>query len=401
MGEKSRDPRPSTQHVWRRLFDACSRAADWPATLAALAHGWRDLTTARSVRITAPLSDGAGRWQVDLTVDSTAQCQHIAATDTEQVAAVVEPDAADSADTHSLSIGCGDSAVSTVTVAGAAAWSADRVDAMQSYHAHVLLRLLRIASSVSPGGSAASGSGGHSPQSSEPQSVTGGGLSEQPHDGRLEALAEFAAGAGHEINNPLATIIGRAQLLLRDEQDAGRRQALEAIGGQAYRIRDMIGDAMLFARPPVGRCQSLDLSAAVQVVVDAFAETAQARSCPLQTVLAEDVLVWADPEQLSVVVSCLLRNALEAIEDGGQICVETAQAAGGSRLLVSDSGQGLSAEEREHLFDPFFSGRQAGRGLGFGLSKCWRIVSNHGGWIECESSLDCPTTFTVSWPASP
>ena len=396
MGETSRDPRPDTQHLWGRLFDACGRATDGPAILAALAFGWRDITEASSVRITAPFPDGSGQWQLDLDTDSTAQCQHIASADAADEDAVVPPEPAEHGDAYSLPICYGDVVVSTVAVTGAAAWSADRVHALGSYHADALHRLRQTLCSVSP-----TGQPGQQPVHAERQAGTGGAGPEQPHDGRLEALAEFAAGAGHEINNPLATIIGRAQLLLRDEQDAGRRQALEAIGGQAYRIRDMIGDAMLFARPPLGRCQSLDLSAAVQVVVDSFAETAQSRGCAVRTALADSVTVWADPEQLSVVVSCLLRNALEAIEDGGQVCVETAGAADGSRLVVSDSGNGLSAEERQHLFDPFFSGRQAGRGLGFGLSKCWRIVSNHGGWIECESSPDCPTTFIVSWPSSP
>lgn len=71
---------------------------------------------------------------------------------------------------------------------------------------------------------------------------------------KLEALGEFAAGAGHEINNPVATIAGRAQLLLASEVDSERRHALEIIGGQALRIRDMIGDVMLFARPTVASC---------------------------------------------------------------------------------------------------------------------------------------------------
>ena len=67
---------------------------------------------------------------------------------------------------------------------------------------------------------------------------------------KLEALAEFAAGAGHEINNPVATIVGRAELLLKGETNPERRQALLTIGAQALRIRDMIGDLMVFARPP-------------------------------------------------------------------------------------------------------------------------------------------------------
>ena len=78
---------------------------------------------------------------------------------------------------------------------------------------------------------------------------------------KLEALAEFAAGAGHEINNPVATIVGRVQMLLEGEADEDRRQQLITIGAQALRIRDMIGDLMLFARPPQPRRARLDLAA--------------------------------------------------------------------------------------------------------------------------------------------
>ena len=87
-----------------------------------------------------------------------------------------------------------------------------------------------------------------------------------PDAAKLEALAEFAAGAGHEINNPLATIIGRAQLLLKDERDPQRRQMLLSIGAQAYRIRDMIGDAMLFGRPPAPELADVNLADAVSSV---------------------------------------------------------------------------------------------------------------------------------------
>ncbi|MDF1743086.1 MAG: histidine kinase dimerization/phospho-acceptor domain-containing protein, partial [Gimesia sp.] len=79
-----------------------------------------------------------------------------------------------------------------------------------------------------------------------------------PSTDKLEAMAEFAAGAGHEINNPVATIVGRVQMLLKGETDPDRRQSLATIGGQAYRVRDMIGDAMLFARPPDPRPVSLN-----------------------------------------------------------------------------------------------------------------------------------------------
>src|SRR6202035_6175411 len=66
--------------------------------------------------------------------------------------------------------------------------------------------------------------------------------------------------------------------------------------------------------------------------------------------------------------------------------------------VVADNGRGLYEADRAHLFDPFYSGREAGRGLGFGLCKCWRIVTNHGGWIEVESAPQMGSTFRLYWP---
>jgi len=225
---------------------------------------------------------------------------------------------------------------------------------------------------------------------------------------KLESLAEFAAGAGHEINNPLAAIVGRVQLLLKDETDPDRRRGLNTIGGQALRIRDMIGDLMLFARPPEPDPQSLDLAAGLHSTIGEMQDLIAAHDCRLEIIGDEPVTLSADPEQFRIVVTELLRNSLEALpEHGGVITVHFGPAA--DRLngaednrpraffSITDTGRGLSELDRRHLFDPFYSGRQAGRGLGFGLCKCWRIVSNHGGRIDVESG-DGRTTFRVEWP---
>ncbi len=221
---------------------------------------------------------------------------------------------------------------------------------------------------------------------------------------KLAALAEFAAGAGHEINNPLATIVGRAQALLKHEDDPGRRQSLATIAAQAFRIRDMIGDLMVIARPPAPIVERLVLNDAVAAGVAPFRDAALERSCSLTFEAEKTVFATADPTQLNVVLSELVRNSLNAVGPSGgaiRISVATRSTDRGSCsvLTVTDNGRGLSEKDREHLFDPFYSGRDAGRGLGFGLCKCWRIVVNHGGSIEVESTPGVGTTFRVLWPA--
>lgn len=227
-----------------------------------------------------------------------------------------------------------------------------------------------------------------------------------PDDGRLEALAQFAAGAGHEINNPLATITARVHLLLEGETDPERRRWLSIIGGQAERIRDMIGDAMLFARSPQPRPELHDLAQVLRAALDELSERAERQNCTFTLHVDDDVRIWADRVQLNVVIHSLVDNAINALADGGPISITaTAEDAASDAplavLQVSDRGPGLSETDRRHLFDPFYSGRQAGRGLGFGLPKCWRIVSNHRGRMEVESIPGEATTFTVFWPAAP
>ena len=220
-----------------------------------------------------------------------------------------------------------------------------------------------------------------------------------PDRDKLEALAEFAAGAGHEINNPLATIIGRAQMLLKDEVDPQKRQMLMSIGAQAYRIRDMIGDTMLFGRPPCPEFQVVNLSEVVsRVLVKHNGDLSNCRST-VSVHVPESIVLRADPTQLSIVLSELLRNSLQALQPGGgEIQISATAISEKAFIEVTDRGAGFTDNEKEHAFDPFFSGRQAGRGLGFGLPKCWRIVDQHSGQIEIQSTPHGPTTVKIVWP---
>lgn len=221
-----------------------------------------------------------------------------------------------------------------------------------------------------------------------------------PDPEKQEALAEFAAGAGHEINNPLATIIGRAQQLLRDETDPQRRNSLSIIAAQAYRVRDMIGDVMTFARPPQPVLQDVDLNQWLPEVISQASKLVQGQRCEIMFEFDADLHGRLDPVQLAIVIHELIRNAAQALQPaGGEIGLTAGRDEAGEIVIaVSDHGQGFSDLEREHAFDPFFSGRQAGRGLGFGLCKVWQIAQMHGGSIRIESAVGGPTMVTVRLP---
>jgi len=220
----------------------------------------------------------------------------------------------------------------------------------------------------------------------------------------LNAMAEFSAGAGHEINNPLASIIGQTQLLLKNEQSPDRRQAFETIGAQAWRIRDMIGNSMLFARPPEPRRNRFNLVEISQQTLQPL--TALANDHRIEIRLAstsDEIEMEADQSQLSTLITQFVRNSIEAIRSvdrPGTISVTLRDDQPGTvELSFLDDGPGLFSEEvRRHLFDPFYSGRSAGRGLGFGLCLAWQIAQMHGGLVLHESPAAGGTAFHVAIP---
>jgi signal transduction histidine kinase len=216
---------------------------------------------------------------------------------------------------------------------------------------------------------------------------------------KLEAMAEFAAGAGHEINNPLTVISGRAQLLLREETDPERRHALALINAQAMRVYEMIADMMLFARPPRPEFSQCDAVAILVPLIQNLLPMAERQNTLLKySGPHEPVKIEADPTQLTVAVRALCQNAMEALGDGGHIEVGLEAGERELRIRISDDGPGITLEQRQHIFDPFYSARQAGRGLGLGLSKAWRIVAQHKGRMDVESQPRQGTTFILSLP---
>ena len=222
---------------------------------------------------------------------------------------------------------------------------------------------------------------------------------ERIRDAKLAGLVELAAGAWHEINNPLAVISGNAQRLLRTEQDPDREESLRLIVRQTHRISSILRDLMQFARPARPERGATPAYEVVAAVRDDLAALAAERGVRFEIVSAPaDVWVDADPKQLRHAVAAVARNAIEAAPRDGWAHLLCETDTRGVAFVVEDSGPGLDADATEHAFDPFFCGRSAGRGRGLGLSVAWRLARENGGDVRHETAAGGPTRFVVVVP---
>lgn len=200
-------------------------------------------------------------------------------------------------------------------------------------------------------------------------------------------LGELTAGAAHEMNNPLAVISGRAQLLRDLHDDESRDEAIASIVEAAERLSDLIANLHFIATPPALRRSPVDLTALMpKVIKKVRQERAEAKlECPPVRLVVRGALPPAhlDAPLFSVAVEELLRNALEA-EDSRRVELHIQTEDSDDRLIVSvqDDGRGIAPEILAHVADPFFSSKKAGRQTGMGLAKVRRIVDLHGGRME-------------------
>ncbi len=222
----------------------------------------------------------------------------------------------------------------------------------------------------------------------------------------LAMIAELAAGAGHELNNPLSVISGRAQLLLRDvPPDSESYRSLEQILAKSHECSRIVSDLMDFARPRAPIMESISVGAFLNTVEEQWqgklrpnirlercaSPTGQSRELPS---------IRGDRQQLIQVFEELISNAVDSLESrGGHIRLAARSASQpqptgmsepfsrGVEFTVSDDGAGMSPSVLQRAFDPFFSHRAAGRRRGLGLTRVHRILDAHGGRIWMESRV--------------
>jgi hypothetical protein len=215
---------------------------------------------------------------------------------------------------------------------------------------------------------------------------------------------------------------------MRDEIDVSRRQKLAIIFTQALRAHEMISDMMLFANPPEPIFEQTDVEDILRKVIDDTA--GESRAAGIQILLRRYPNVPGcelDQTQICEAVKAIVDNAVEALRSGKELRrlggMERKQAGEPPRpgdevrwsegeirvqlwrydadriaIAVADDGPGVSPEIAEHIFDPFYSGREAGRGLGFGLTKAWRIAELHGGQLVLDRDFKNGARFKLILP---
>jgi PAS domain S-box-containing protein len=222
---------------------------------------------------------------------------------------------------------------------------------------------------------------------------------------KLAALGTMAAGIAHEMNNPLGIITTRIEVMLLDaEQQQLPAQVLDdlqVLHRASQRVARIAASLRSFARHTPGDRVPLDLNAVVAESVQLLQKPLAADNVQMVTSLNRELPpILGDASTLHQVLMNLLTNAREAMPGGGQIRIETAPAErpGWIRLLVTDTGPGIPAEEISKIFDPFFTTKRTGTGLG--LSVSYGIIQEHGGTVDVQSRPGAGTTFILSFPTT-
>jgi signal transduction histidine kinase/CheY-like chemotaxis protein len=221
---------------------------------------------------------------------------------------------------------------------------------------------------------------------------------------KLSALGEMISGVAHELNNPLATVIGYAQLLLEGDLTREMRRVLAVVDSEAARCQRIVHSLLAFARRHPPERRPVDVAALVREAAELVAYGVRSEGIEVQTDLEPGLpAVLGDAHRLQQVFVNILQNARQAMENSPPprcIRVSGRRAPEGVKLEFSDTGPGIRPEHLTRVFEPFFTTKEVGRGTGLGLSLAYAAVRDHGGGIEARNLPGGGACFAVTLPAA-
>jgi len=224
------------------------------------------------------------------------------------------------------------------------------------------------------------------------------------HSEKMATIGRLVSGVAHEVNNPLAAILGFTDLLLENpEIPSGAREDLQIILQETQRTKEIVQDLLSFARQRPAQREPMQLNAILRQTIKLRSYDFASHGVEVSEDFDENLeLAMGDPQQLQQVFLNILNNAYDAIQESGnhgKIHIRTRRAQDSLEVAFIDNGTGISEPQR--IFDPFFTTKQAGKGTGLGLSICYGIVRAHGGEILCWNNEGSKgSTFLVRLPVA-
>jgi signal transduction histidine kinase len=228
----------------------------------------------------------------------------------------------------------------------------------------------------------------------------------------MSSIGVLATGIAHEINNPLTSVAGCAEALLRRFRDDPALKTdcrldvfphyLEVIVRESYRCKGIIDHLLSFGRKSDGSVTLVDMNIVLLEILELLRHQPGYRQIDVVTDLQADLpRVMGDPSGLRQVCMNLLVNAHQAIKGKGQVTVSTTFFADDAKVAIriGDTGCGIAQDTIDRIWDPFFTTKEVGKGIGLGLALTFDIVKRHGGDIQVESRPGEGSTFTVRLPA--
>ncbi|HTQ61646.1 MAG TPA: PAS domain S-box protein [Candidatus Solibacter sp.] len=222
------------------------------------------------------------------------------------------------------------------------------------------------------------------------------------HSERMATIGRLVSGVAHEVNNPLAAILGFTDLLLENPQvPVSARDDLQIILRETQRTKDIVQDLLSFARQRPVQREAVQVNTVLRQTIKLRSYDFASHGVEVTEQFDETLApALGDAQQLQQVFLNILNNAYDAVQETGRrghISIRTERGGNSAQVVVTDNGTGIA--DPQHIFDPFYTTKQPGKGTGLGLSICYGIVRAHGGEIQCWNNADSGgSTFVVRIP---
>ncbi|MEQ1352679.1 MAG: PAS domain S-box protein, partial [Candidatus Acidiferrum sp.] len=224
------------------------------------------------------------------------------------------------------------------------------------------------------------------------------------HSEKMATIGRLVSGVAHEVNNPLAAILGFTDLLLENpEVPASAREDLQIILQETQRTKDIVQDLLSFARQRPVQRELVSVNSVLRQTIKLRSYDFASHGVEVREEFDEALApALGDAQQLQQVFLNILNNAYDAVQESGrrgQITIRTSHRNQAIEVAIADNGAGIADTQR--IFDPFYTTKQAGKGTGLGLSICYGIVRAHGGEIQClNNDAEPGSTFVVRIPVA-